>query len=93
MSQPRKRRQKHCYTLENMISNSYWFKLGWHNKGQSNMIDKINKNMRGSMNATPTRHRNKNQSQGAQEDPKQKTEQGARQSTDRHITKMIHRKK
>jgi hypothetical protein len=37
-----------------------------------NMINKINKERRRSMNATPTRPSNKNQWQGAQGDPKQK---------------------
>jgi hypothetical protein len=36
------------------------------------MINKINKEMRRSMNATPTRPSNKSQWQGAKEDPKQK---------------------
>jgi hypothetical protein len=36
------------------------------------MINKINKERRRSMNATPTRPSNKNQWQGAQTDPKQK---------------------
>jgi hypothetical protein len=37
-----------------------------------NMINKINKERRRSMNVTPTRPSNKSQWQGAQEDPKQK---------------------
>jgi hypothetical protein len=37
-----------------------------------NVINKINKERRRSMNATPTRSRNKSQWQGAKEDPKQK---------------------
>jgi hypothetical protein len=37
-----------------------------------NMINKINKERRRSMNATPKRSSNKSQWQGAQEDPKQK---------------------
>jgi hypothetical protein len=45
------------------------------------------------MNAILTRPSNKNQWQGAQEDLKQKTGQGARQRPDRLITKMIHKKK
>jgi hypothetical protein len=36
------------------------------------MLNKINKERRRSMNATPTRPSNKSQWQGAQEDPKQK---------------------
>jgi hypothetical protein len=53
------------------------------------MIKNINKERRRSMNATPTRPSYKNHWQGGQEDPKQKR-QGARQSTDRLITKMKH---
>jgi hypothetical protein len=37
-----------------------------------NMINVINKEMRRSMNRTPTRPSNKNQRQGAQDNPKQK---------------------
>jgi hypothetical protein len=36
------------------------------------MINKIDKEMRRSMNAAPTRHSNKRQRQGAQENPKEK---------------------
>jgi hypothetical protein len=53
------------------------------------MINKINKERRLSMNATPTRPSSKNQWQEAQEDSYKKG-QGARQSTDRLISKIIH---
>jgi hypothetical protein len=41
---------------------------------------------------TPTRPSNKNQRQGTQGDPKQKTGQGTMQSTDGLITVTIHNK-
>jgi hypothetical protein len=52
-----------------------------------NMINKIDNERRRSMNAAPTRPSNKRQRQGAQEDPKEKTGQGIRQSTGRQTTK------
>jgi hypothetical protein len=59
-----------------------------------NMINKINKERRRSMNATPTQPINKNQWQGAKADPKQKQDRAqGRARTESHVSKYSKKKK